>query len=173
MYAKHVSKPLDHIIFTVDIYQHNLNRNKCTNSGVSFNPKAKHNIAYQKQIHLKHIPDIVQLSITLGVVAVHGTCYKQILGSTIGNQISPTICSIPILFRESEWRVQHSDWVADNLQPMWYDRYVDNRFAIIPKSIYNSIPLTEFTDKWFYGKPIQLETVHDTHFLGTNIDNDS
>ena len=122
------------------------------------------------KIHLKHIIDIIQLSITLGVVAVQGKCYKQILGSTIGNQISPTICSIPILFREAEWKDKYQSWLQLHANDLWYERYVDNRFAIIPKPIYNDQPLEEFSDPWFYRKPIQLETVPDTHFLGTNID---
>ena len=170
MYSDHVQKPTDQIVFTVDLHQPTINRNNCTSSQINFNPKSKHNVQYHKHIHLKHVLDIIQLSITLGVVSVQGTCYKQILGSTIGNQISPTVCSIPILFREKEWREKHPEWLIQHGKSMWYDRYVDNRFAIIPRTIFNSDPLTEFTDEWFYRKPIQLETVPDTHFLGTNVD---
>ena len=169
MYADKQQRPINSIILQVDLYKPKSNLHKCIGSPITFHHAAKHNIQHHKNIHLKHILDIINLSLTLGVVAVQGKCYKQILGSTIGNQISPTICSIPILFREAEWKFKYDQWYNSHQRDLWYERYVDNRFAILPSSIINDPALQEFTDQWFYRAPIQLETVPDTHFLGTNV----
>jgi hypothetical protein len=88
------------------------------------------------------------------------------MGSTIGNQISPTLCSIPVIARELRWKHSYQLWHKNFSSQIFIERYVDNRFAILKKLLMQQPAITEFMDEWFYNKPVQLEPVEDTHFLG-------
>ena len=96
-------------------------------------------------------------------------CLRQIRGSTIGNQISPTLCSIPVISRELQWKRSYLLWLDNLHQNIFLERYVDNRFGVVQSQHINQPAFTEFTQEWFYGAPVQLEKVDDTHFLGATI----
>ena len=96
-------------------------------------------------------------------------CLMQIQGSTIGNQISPTLCSIPVIVRELRGKQSYNLWLHNFQHNLFVERYVDNRFAIFKKLLLHQPAIIEFRDEWFYNKPVQLEEVPDTHFLGANV----
>ena len=163
-------KPPNTTSFTVDLSQSSTQLHKVHNGSVTYNHKATHNLLHTKTIHLRHLRLIISTSFSTGIVRVMDMCLQQIQGSTIGNQISPTLCSIPVITRELQWQRSYNLWYTNHSSTFFLERYVDNRFGIIPSNLTKSSPMLEFNQEWFYQKPVQLEKVPDTHFLGTNID---
>ena len=162
---------IDHAKLTVDLSPDAQPLHKIIPGQTNYSTKAKHNIAYHKVIHLKDIMDIVHTSFATGIVTIMQYCIAQIRGSTIGNQISPILCSIPIITKEINWQASYNEWLHNQTThyKLWLQRYVDNRFGIIQINLTNHQAYQSFSDLEFYQHPVLLETVPDLHFLGTNV----
>ena len=122
-------------------------------------------------IFIEDILDVVRLSFSTGVFTAMNKCFKQIRGSSIGNQISPVLSSIAIAQYELGWQVSHANWLHQNRCLMFCARYVDNRFCVMPADLLSSKAMKEFCKPSFYGPPVELENVpDDTDFLGFVLD---
>ena len=123
-----------------------------------------------KSLFLADIPDLVQLSFDSGVFTALGTCYRQIRGSSIGNQISPILSAISIAKYERTWKQSFSAWLTLNQQALFLTRYVDNRFCILPRRFLTHHAICDFSMEDFYGSPVLLERVpDDTDLLGFEV----
>ena len=131
--------------FTVELSQKQTSLHRVHAGTVTYSSKATHNLIHCKTIHLAHVRTIIETLFTTGVVKVMRMCLKQIQGSTIGNQISPTLCAIPIITRELQWKKSYQDWYNNHKSQFFLERYVDNRFGIIPKHPLTHPAMTEFT----------------------------
>ena len=107
-------------------------------------------------------------SLDVSVFEIYATLYKQVQGSAIGNPASPTICNIVTAHEEYCWAQCYRDLVHN--QAFFRTRYVDNRLMFIPNTLQEHRGILELCDLDFYREPITLETVHDFHFLGFNLD---
>ena len=168
-YCRISNKTLRSATVTVDLSKSGSKFFKTTAGSTTYHSNAQHHHLNHKVIHLKDIPTIIQTSFDLGIVVVMGKCISQIQGSPIGNQASPTLCNIVVLYRELEWQREYHTWLNGYKHHIYMQRYVDNRFIITTPTIMQSKALAAFTETWFYNKPIELESVGDEHFLGLNV----
>lgn len=126
-----------------------------------------------RSIHLEDVIDIVKLSFASGIFTAMQRCFKQIRGSSIGNQISPVLSSIAVAGNERAWLTSWDTWLQGNRELMFCTRYVDNRFCIVPKRLRRSRPIVAFCQPDFYGHPVELENVpDDTDILGFALNTD-
>jgi len=172
-YLQQTGNILSTTTFTADLSHKSTSLFRVHTGTIKYSTKAAHNLVYCKTVHLEHIRLIIQTSFTTGLVRVMSMCLQQIQGSTIGNQISPTLCSIPIIVRELQWKRSYNLWHTNHHQQFFLERYVDNRFGVLPVLFLQHPAMQEFNQEWFYHKPVQLEVVDDTHFLGANVHIDS
>ena len=148
------------IMFTVDINQ------KDTRQRL-FRGKTRTHSKNSYVIHLLDIQELVQLSLQTSFFVSMGTVYTQVRGSCIGSQISPALCNITVALEEVMWQ----NTMTCQIHSMgFFTRYVDNRLAILSKTIQASSPFHQFLQLDFYKDPVTLEEVGDLHFLGFNVD---
>ena len=90
----------------------------------------------------------------------------QMDGTCIGNQISPSLSSLPVLCTEIGWQRLFASY--DLLNKSFIVRYVDSRFIIASHEFADSLAIRTLVSP-FYGAPIELEDVGDDHFLGLRV----
>lgn len=124
-----------------------------------------------KCIRFEDILKIVQLSFDSGIFTAGASCYRQLRGSPIGNQISPILSSIAIAGNEIAWLQSFKLFLSANSTNIFLTRYVDNRFCIIPESLRIGLAFQAFSKLDFYDDPVLLENVpDDTDLLGFHLD---
>ena len=121
-------------------------------------------------IYVKDILEIVKTSFSINFFQVMGVCYRQIRGSSIGNQISPVLCAIAVAFEEHIWTNMFHTFLQSHQMHLFLMRYVDNRFFIYPKELKSHPAMTMICDEMFYKDPVILEPVGDLHILGFLVD---
>ncbi len=121
-------------------------------------------------IYVKDILEIVKTSFNINFFQVMGVCYRQIRGSSIGNQISPVLCAIAVAFEEHIWTVMFQSFLESHKTHLFLMRYVDNRFFIYPKELKTHPAMIMICDELFYKSPVILEPVGDLHILGFLVD---
>ena len=130
-------------------------------------PLTKLNTRY---IRIQDIHDIVQLSFELGVFTALGKCWKQIRGTSIGNQISPVLSSIVVSATEISWQSVYHSWWENAKLHSFIMRYVDNRFCLVPSRFHMELPFQVFSHREFYELPVEIEPTGDLKILGSVID---
>ena len=115
------------------------------------------------------IPDITQLSFNAGIFQAVSKCWSQVRGTSMGNQVSPIVSAIAVSYVEKCWQQTYNSWWISHRQHMFIARYVDNRIAVSSNQQMQSRPMQLFAQSEFYGPPVILETVPDTHILGFNV----
>ena len=113
---------------------------------------------------------IVQLSFEMGIFTAFQQCWKQVRGTSMGNQLSPVLCDIAVTCTEQMWRATHKIWLDNHRTSQFLFRYVDNRLGVFPKQQLYSATMKQFCSTVFYGAPVILETVADNIILGCAID---
>ena len=124
-----------------------------------------------KAIRQSDLAHIVELSFTTGVFEAAGRVCRQTRGTCIGNQTSPILSSLPVIFRERSWR---KSWAAQEAFQKYASqtpeflmlRYVDNRILLASQDVLRNSAFHEFAQLSFYGGSIQLEAVSDHRWLG-------
>ncbi|CAE7245257.1 unnamed protein product [Symbiodinium natans] len=123
-----------------------------------------------KQVNIQQLLQIVELSFKANMFVALGTVFAQVRGSTIGNQVSPIISSITVMMQEHQWQQDFSAFRSNNRWSFFARRYVDNRFIIFAQELRRTSALRALCDLDFYQAPVEIEVVHDNHFLGFNVD---
>ena len=118
---------------------------------------------HQKHIAQRHIVQIVQASFDTGIFWAAGSVRCQIDGTSIGNQISPVLSSLPVCRAEIAWA---RSFEAQRYQACFLCRYVDNRLVLCTGQDLLTPALQAFTSLHFYGDQICLEAVEDHSWLG-------
>ena len=122
-------------------------------------------------IFVEDIPEIVKLSFETGIFVALNKCFKQIRGTSIGNQISPILSAIAIAGNELAWKTNFKTWRQSFEHLCFFTRYVDNRFCIVPDRLINDEAMKWFCKEDFYGPPVLLERVpDDLDLLGFEVD---
>ena len=119
-----------------------------------------------KQIRFCDIPVLVEFAITCSYITVMGQVFKQKRGAPIGSQTAPSICNYTVAFEEYVW--QHTYHIVNRSDTL-IQRYVDNRLAIIPKTVAQQTGYQHFLTLDFYQPPVQLLRVEDTNYVGFDI----
>ena len=89
-----------------------------------------------KSLDLADLELIVRTSFETGVFKAAGRIWRQVRGTSIGNQLSPVLSSLPVLLRERQWRqsweaqAKNSELGRQAFQDTLLTRYVDNRLAL-------------------------------------------
>ena len=143
---------------------------------VCINEKSKHSRSVQGKIsnirrHMDwetmdpvDLATIVRLSFECGLFVALNRVWKQVDGTSIENQISPVLSSLPVVMTELGWSASFPQVV--NFPLTFLSRYVDNRLVIAPRDVHRTLPFQVFSHETFYGHPIVLEPVGNGQFLG-------
>ena len=67
-----------------------------------FSVKANH-----VELNMHRLMDIIQFSFSSGCFTTLGKCYRQVQGTSIGNQVSPILSSLSIVAYERAWLHTH------------------------------------------------------------------
>ena len=125
--------------------------------------------ANQVEINMKQLMDILQFSFSSGCFTTLGKCYRQVQGTSMGNQVSPILSSLSIVAFERAWLHIHSTLLSKLSSKVLVLRYVDNRAIFIHEDLLQCSGLRELVSLDFYPKPIQLEDEEHNEFLGFRI----
>ena len=124
-------------------------------------------------IFLKDVLSICQLSCECSVFTVMGRTFRQRRGATIGNQISPMLANLTVSLVEQKFAEQYSRQLKQMADHFFCVRYVDNRLLIIDQRWMRLRCMQEFCSDFFYGSPVELESVLATdveqEFLGFDV----
>ena len=107
-----------------------------------------------KTIDPVDLTSIVRLSFDCGLFVALNKVWKQVDGTSIGNQISPVLSSLPVVMTELGWRTSFPQTVNSPLT--FLARYVDNRLVIAPRDVHQTLPFQVFSHETFYGHPIMF-----------------
>ena len=125
--------------------------------------------ANQVEITMKQLMDIIQFSFSSGCFTTLGKCYRQVQGTSMGNQVSPVLSSLSIVAFERAWLHTHTTLLSKLSSKVLVLRYVDNRAIFIHEDLLQCSGLRELVSLDFYPKPIQLEDEEHNEFLGFRI----
>ena len=106
----------------------------------------------------------------IGVFTAAGECFRQIRGTSIGNQISPALSLITVAYREHLWLQGFQPLAERLLTTQFLRRYVDNRILIYDASVQSSECLCTLLMPSFYKEPVVLEPVGTSLVLGCDVD---
>ena len=124
--------------------------------------------------HIRDLPSIVQLSFDSCIFETMGQIFQQHRGTGIGigNQISPVVSNIAVTLIERVWYSSFQSQLqgTQRIHSFLMIRYVDNRFALFPKSLVHEKALKLFCHKHFYQLPVELEDVGTNELLGFDVD---
>ena len=128
-----------------------------------------------KNMNIHDLCQIVQLSFNCGIFQVVHKVYRQIRGTSVGNQISPILSSLPIILAERTWlksfqhQVFQGQLSPSMALPALIVRYVDNRLVLPNAATRSCSHLQTFLDAHFYEDPIELEKVTDHMWFGFRV----
>ena len=86
--------------------------------------------ANQIEVNMVQLMDIIQFSFSSGCFTTLGKCYRQVQGTSMGNQVSPILSSLSIVAFERAWlhthatalsrlrSKQHNDFLGFNINPL-------------------------------------------------------
>ena len=127
------------------------------------------NSVKDKVVSLDDVLTIVGLSFSLGVFSLGDYTFRQVMGSSIGNQISPVLSNVAVSVSELQWQRNWACWWKWHKKYISLHRYVDNRFILHDPRMAQHVPFQELVSLEFYTPPVLLEEVGDLHFLGFEI----
>ena len=116
--------------------------------------------ANQVEINMKQLMDIIQFSFSFGCFTTLGICYRQIQGTSMGNQVSLILSSLSIVAFERAWLHTHSPLLS---------KFSSNRAIFIHEDLLQCSGLRELVSLGFHPKPIQLEDEAHNEILGFRI----
>ena len=118
---------------------------------------------------MKQLMDIIQFSFSSGCFTTLGKYYRQVQGTSMGNQVSPILSSLSIVAFERAWLHTHSTLLSKLASKVLVLRYLDNRAIFIHEDLLQCSGLRELVSLDFHPKPIQLEDEAHNEFLGFRI----
>ena len=113
--------------------------------------------ANQVELNMNQLMDIIQFSFSSGCFTTLGKCYRQVQGTSMGNQVSPILSSLSIVAYEQAWLHTHKTLLARFLTRLLVLRYVDYRAIFLHDDLLQCPGLQNLASLDFYPKPIQLE----------------
>ena len=121
-------------------------------------------------IWLKDLCQLCELSLHTSLFSHMKRAFKRQRGSTIGNQISPSLANIAVSYLEHQWYQKHKDALTNHAEELYIVRYVDNKLVLCGQHLANKRFMQEFLADFFYRHPVELEDVTNGEFLGTILD---
>ena len=125
--------------------------------------------ANQIELNMTQLMDIIQFSFSSGCFTTLGKCYRQVQGTSMGNQVSPILSSLSVMAYERAWLHIHSTLLSQLSSKVLVLLYVDNRAIFIHEDLLQCSGMCELASLDFYPKPIQLEDEEHNEFLGFRI----
>ena len=125
--------------------------------------------ANQVELNMNQLMDIIQFSFSSGCFTALGKCYRQVQGTSMGNQVSPILSSLSIVAYERAWLHTQKTLLARFPTRRLALRYVDNRAIFMHDDLLQCPGLQNLANLDFYPKPIQLEDEEHNEFLGFRI----
>ena len=138
--------------------------------GRVFRGKSRRATLTPRVISAGDIYAIVEASFILNIFRVVGRSFRQLRGTSIGNQISPVLSAIAVAFEEYMWATTYSNFLESNRTTMFLMRYVDNRFLIFSDHLLKNKAMKLPCHPSFYRDPVTLEDVGDLRILGCLVD---
>ena len=125
--------------------------------------------ANQIEVNMVQLMDIIQFSFSSGCFTTMGKCYRQVQGTSMGNQVSPILSSLSIVAFERVWLHTHATTLSRLRSKILVLRHVDNRAIFLHEDLLQCSQFRDLVSLDFYPKPIQLEDEEHNDFLGFNI----
>ena len=125
--------------------------------------------ANQIEINMQQLMDIIRFSFSSGCFTTLGKCFRQVQGTSMGNQVSPILSSLSIVAFEGAWLQTHAALLSRLPSRILVLRYVGNRAIFIKEELLRCPQFRELASLDFYPKPIQLEDEEHNEFLGFHI----
>ena len=125
--------------------------------------------ANQVELKMNQSMDIIRFSSSSGCFTTLGKCFRQVQGTSMGNQVSPIFPSLSIVAYERAWLRNHKSLLARYPTQLLVLRYVDNRAIFSHEDLLQCPGLQNFASLDFYPKPIQLQDEQHNEFLGFHI----
>ena len=122
--------------------------------------------ANQIEVNMVQLMDIIQFSFSSGCFTTLGKCYRQVQGTSMGNQVSPILSSLSVVAFERAWLHTHATALSRLRSKILVLCYVDNRAIFLHEDLLQCSQFRDLVSLDFYPKPIQLEDEQRSDFLG-------
>ena len=130
------------------------------------------NKAHMHHLDIDGIIIIVTFSFDGCAFQAIGEKFRQICGTSMGNQVSPILSGCAIIATEITWLRSYAHLPSSNIQDsrLWIRRYADNRAILVDGNDYHQNEMVQsLASLNFYRKPVQLADEGANEFLGFSV----